>query len=405
MKTSNCFAIFFIITLMMAFGCVPKKHSFTVEAPPKYSSEHKIETITVKPFKSNKAGYGQEIASKIKNGIAQQGYMKVVPAGGKGIITGRLDVGDFIGRTHTKEWECEYKGKKEICREYFYIVKCLIKADYSLYSEKEKSAIYGDTFTLDFNETFPSAYVGAKTEAEAIRKAPSKDSLIAHSIQAIANKIVQDVTPHKEKIARELVDAGDDSIKLGITYLENGRADQAVGIWEQVSNQTASGEIKAAALYNIGVVKESQGMHQDAFKHYSEANQLNMAKELYIQAMTRAEQNMKRESNFKKWKKDILKELVDAGDKNVRLGITYLENGRTEQAIGIWEKVVKETSSDKIKAAALYDIGIAKESQDMNQDAFKYYSEANKLDMTNVLYIKAMTRAEQNMKREGKSKE
>ncbi len=43
-----------LIFLFVVFGCTTKKYSFTVNAPPKYSSEYTFKTMKIQSFKSNK---------------------------------------------------------------------------------------------------------------------------------------------------------------------------------------------------------------------------------------------------------------------------------------------------------------------------------------------------------------
>ena len=75
-----------------------------------------------------------------------------------------------------------------------------------------------------------------------------------------------------------------------------------MSIWDQCIANAQSKEDKAAAYYNIGVIKESTGDYRDAFAIYSKANALLPKKELYIKAMTRVESLNKRVSKVRQWK-------------------------------------------------------------------------------------------------------
>jgi tetratricopeptide (TPR) repeat protein len=155
----------------------------------------------------------------------------------------------------------------------------------------------GDTVSVDFDKTWSSS----ESRSKARSKAYSDGQIINNALEAIAQKVSWAVSPHKETISRELQEGSDDNIKLGIKYLENGRTDQAISIWDQALHNTQDPKCKAAAYYNIAVIKESQGHYKDAFQLYSEANQILPHEELYIQSMTRVEQAQQQSDAMQKW--------------------------------------------------------------------------------------------------------
>ncbi|MDD5272336.1 MAG: DUF6340 family protein [Methylovulum sp.] len=278
------------LSLIMLAGCAPKvMHSFIVDAPAKYPSSLVIKEIEVLPFEGN-GQYGQTIGILIKSGISHEGYINVVPGAGY-VVTGNLTIGDVYKNSREKAYECsEYdpntkKSYKKTCYSYYHTKKTITKVGYILQDKSSGSTIIGDSFTSNFDRTWESGTSVADAEASA----STDDAIITASIEELAQKVVADVTPHKMTVSRELQKGDDDNIGLGITYLEKGRADQAVAIWDQVINQSLKTEDKAAAYYNIGVVKESQGLYKDAFELYSKSNVLMPKEELYMEAMTRVE--------------------------------------------------------------------------------------------------------------------
>lgn len=291
-----CLSVIYLIT-----GCSTKKYSFTIDAPAKYSSEYAFKRMEIQPFKTNRKQYGNTIATLLNSGVAKEGYIRVVQDGAECILAGVLDIGNFYKKTKTERYKCtKYRNEKKYestCYTYYYTKKVMIKVDYTLSGSADGNVIWGDSICYDFNKTW-SSY---ESSSEARDRALTDDQIINGAVKGIALKIVQSVTPHKETVSRELQEGSDDNIKLGIKYLENGRTEQAISIWDQCINRSETPEDKAAAYYNIGVVKESQGFYRDAFELYSRADSLLPAEDLYIQSMTRVENLKKNGEKLRSW--------------------------------------------------------------------------------------------------------
>jgi tetratricopeptide (TPR) repeat protein len=294
--------IFTSLTFLLT-ACSPKEYSFEIEAPPKYSSQHVFKSMSVKNFNTNQHQYEQNIISMLKGGIAKEGYISIVQNGGDSTLSGILHIGKVITAMDKSSYECKKKidGKKvkTTCYSYTYSKKHLLKIDYSLRSNRDNSTVFGDTLSEEFSDSWysSSSASGAKSLAT------SDDKIINDSLKKIANKIIKAVTPHKETVTRELEEGKSDSVKLGVTYIENGRVEQALAIWDQCIAKAESKEDVGASYYNIGVIKESKGEYRDAFAIYSKANALLPRKELYIKAMTRVEKLNKRVTKVRSWKK------------------------------------------------------------------------------------------------------
>ena len=284
MKLGRFRVIIGVLVIFLFIGCSAKKYSFTIEAPPKYSTGYVFDTMGVQTFESNRKQFGNTIVTLLKSGVAKEGYVRIVSKGAECILTGTLYIGDIHKDSRTKKFECtkysNNKSYKTTCHTYYYTKKVMIKADYTLYSNKDKNVVFGDSVSYDFDKTWSSSENSSAARTSAL----TDDQIINKAMQDIALQIVQAITPHKETVSRELQKGGDDNIELGITYLINGRVDQAISIWDQCISVLTSPKNKAAAYYNIGVVKESQGLYRDAFELYSKANVLLPAEELYIQS-------------------------------------------------------------------------------------------------------------------------
>ena len=283
-------------------GCAAQKYSFVIDVPPKYSGERFYKSMEVYSFKSNRSNYGPHLSSLLKSSIAKEGYISVVESNAESSLSGALQIGNIDNNSRTEKYKCTvYRNNKQYektCYTHYYSKKVLIKADFSLTDNSEKRVVFGDNVSFDFDREWSSD----DSRSAAKTKALSDDQIITNAINEITAKITQSVTPHKQKVERELQKGKDKSIALGITYLENGRIDQAISIWDQCIAQTTSGKDKAAAYYNIGVIKESQGLYRDAFELYGKANALIPAETLYIQAMTRVEGMKQQEGALRKWK-------------------------------------------------------------------------------------------------------
>ena len=294
-----------VIFTFLAFiltACSPKEYSFQIDAPPKYSSKHVFKSMSVKNFNSNQPQYEHNLISMLKGGIANEGYISIVQNGGDSTLSGSLHIGTVSKNMDKSSYECTKKvdGQKvkTTCYSYTYSKKHLLKADYSLRSNRDNSTVFGDSITEEFSDSWYSS----SSASDAKSSATSDDKIINDSLKKIADKIVKAVTPHKETVSRELEEGKSDSVKLGITYVENGRLEQALAIWDQCIANAESKEDVASAYYNIGVIKESKGNYRDAFAIYSKANSLFPTKELYIKAMTRVEKLNKRVGKVRSWK-------------------------------------------------------------------------------------------------------
>ncbi len=288
MLMMSCAAVDSTIDVMKKLGEAifpPETHTFAVVAPADYPDTLDIKSVQLKPF-SVLSRYGKNYATQLKNmvetGIANEGYLTVVNRNANALISGDVN----FGKIEKKSYNTSYKTKEETVYTYYYVKKLTITGNYSLFDQRRKNTIIGDSFNHNFEKEWSSSENSAEAEAKALT-----DEQIFHSaLQEISQKIVYAASPHKETITRKLERGSDKSIKLGNKYVVNGRPDQAVSIWDQVIAKTEKVKDKAASYYNIGVVKEAQGKYKDAFELFSKANELWPERELYIIAMTRVEE-------------------------------------------------------------------------------------------------------------------
>ncbi len=276
-------------------------HSFTTIEPPE--SNYIVKRIKIQPFKSNQKNEVIRVMTLIRSGIAKEGYIDVVGHGEECVISGYLNIGKIYKNSRSESYKCtKYNSDgdsyKSTCYTYYYTKKVTMGIDYTLYSNQDGKIVFGDSINYDFDKTWSSGDSRSEAKASAL----TDDQIINTGIQEVTMQIVKAVTPHKAVVSIELQE-GDKNVKLGIKYLENGRKEQAISIWDQCIKITKSPKNKAAAYYNIGVIKESLGLYQDAFDLYSKANKLLPEKDIYIESMTRVERLYGKMENIESWNK------------------------------------------------------------------------------------------------------
>jgi len=298
-KLNNKIFILSLVTVSLFTACSPKKYSFKIDAPPKYSSKYRFKTMSIDDFNTDKSNATQNFKYMLKSGISKEGYISI-QKNSNTLLTGNIQIGDVQKESSSSDYSCKKKidGKKvkSTCYNYTFKKNNTIKIDFTL--SKNGSTIYGDSMSESFEDSWHSSKSASKAKA----KAPSDKNIINDLLKKLATRIVNAVSPHKETVSRELQEGESDAIALGITYVENGRLEQALAIWDQALSQATSNKDKSAAYYNIAVIKESQGAYRDAFDLYSKANVIMPKEKLYIKAMTRVENLSKKTETTRKWK-------------------------------------------------------------------------------------------------------
>lgn len=277
--------ILFVLFVLTLSGCMRSSHTFTVVAPAKHAM--KVTSLVVQPFQVSgrqAQNTALQLQQVLATRIASEGYVQVL-AQAPFALQGNLDVGAVETDSYTRD-AIRTSGKtKKIITYHYYDKKLTITGSYALIERSSGRVITGDSIYAK-----PERTTSSESSAEAHAQLPTDEQMLAAALNEIAGKIIAAISPHQERVTRELQRGLDANIALGITYLENGRVDQAVAIWQQVIRQTSKPKDKAAAYYNIGVVEEARGNYKNAFEMYRQANALDIHEKLYMQAMTRVEQ-------------------------------------------------------------------------------------------------------------------
>jgi len=275
-----------VMVIITTTHCGPS-HKFTVVVLPEYLI--RIDSMAVKPFDTSsryKRQYAIQLKSMIEGSIAKEGFIDIT-SNSPIELQGQITFGNMRTDSYSKETRVikNWKFDTEKVRKCFYTKKMTITGTYRLWNSAQRTTLIGDSFEIDIDKKWSSKDGCSAAKSKAI----TDEKLIHSALQDIAEQIVLDVSPHHKNVSRKLQTGTDPNIALGTTYLENGRIDQATAIWKQVILQTANQQDKAAAYYNLGVIKESQGAYKDAFELFSNANMIDVYEELYLKALQRIE--------------------------------------------------------------------------------------------------------------------
>jgi tetratricopeptide (TPR) repeat protein len=255
--------------------------------------EFKLNSVEVRPFSANHQGYGGKMAELVKNDLTREGYIKVVDRGGQAILTGTITIGRIDKKAHYKKSEWEDKdGKKHVSYTYYYRKQLTTQATYSL--KQGNKQIAGGNLTDNYDQEW-----SGENASEAKAKAASDDKIIISTLNALAQQIVTAISPHEATRSfpipcSSLVDKlwcwkRPKTTKLGAQYYEKRRYDQAEKYWQQTIENEQNPEYKAEAHYLIGVLRVKDNQFADAFRQFKTADELNPGHDLYMNALTQAE--------------------------------------------------------------------------------------------------------------------
>jgi hypothetical protein len=109
--------------------------------------------------------------------------------------------------------------------------------------------------------------------------------------------------------------------------VDNGRTDQAFGLYEHIRMQADDPIDQAAAAHNMGVVSELDGRFGDAFEYYADADQLDPANPIIVASLTRVEKQKNRRQRVKARREDAAGQalLVNATPVESRIRIVNIE--------------------------------------------------------------------------------
>lgn len=290
--SNNIFSLILIIASLAISGCATNSVRMDVDLPAT-DIDSVASPIRIEAFKSKSRDLGSQVSSLIESGLAREGYVDVVPSGGKAQLTGEINLSRLETNRDSSSHQVTVKedGKKRKETRYTYTYNQKMNGTLNYRLKQGNRVLATNSFEVNFDETDSGS-----SSADARQSAKTESQIENSILNQLARKVVMGISPHKASVAVDLMMGGKQgigghkSLKLGKVYMENGRSDQAISIWQQALNEPdLRDKDKASLLYNIGVVYEAKGKFVEAFQNFSRADQTLPGNKTVISAFNRVE--------------------------------------------------------------------------------------------------------------------
>lgn len=273
---------------MASFGsCAGDEgYTLTLDLPPRRAPAG-IDTIAVQDFAPD--GRGASFAQHVRRRLASEGLVQPVASGGMAELRGRVDVGEVrtTQESETRPYRAD-ENELEVVKTFtFHRVRKQLTVAASYELQMRGQLVAGDRLVRRLDQTWEGA-----TPEEALASAPSDESLEDTLLAQLVDELVRDVAPHRETRSLPLVTGASPALRSGITQLREGRLDQAFETWNGVVASSDDPADRAAAYYDMGLVREARGEYEDAFVSFANAEGLMPADPAYVEARARAERSL-----------------------------------------------------------------------------------------------------------------
>lgn len=276
------FRLLLLFLLPAIFGCSSIVHINSSYLEPSNTGVT-VKSVHIANFSQGNSRYrnnaGQHMSQKIAAKLNQNGFVTVTSNLADASLTGDIS----LSRLEQNSWRETHKYKKKTSYSYHYQLSKTIDTNYNLQLRN------GQKIANHYAESFSNKWVSYENYQKAKAQAPSEQEINNALITEIAYLIANDISPHAVSVSLPLLRGGSKHLETGITYLKKKRPKQAYAIFEQVFNKSNDAEDQLAAMYNMGVVYETQGKYEEAFEKYQLANQIDLSEELIIDALNRVE--------------------------------------------------------------------------------------------------------------------
>jgi hypothetical protein len=236
------------LTLLALSACAkPRAYPVTVEVPAADVATPPA-SIVVQKFTGGPAG--EAVAEAVRNGIAQQGFVRVEEKKAETVMKGSASVGRIETAQYSKQMtipDFVNGGTTKVTR-YYIRKRVLASVTYSL--NRGASRVAGNTFSFAYDQEWSD-----NDRAKVAAMAPSDDVLAGTLMADLAGRVVAAVTPHKETRELDLETGGHKGLAQGIVYLQH----------------------------------EARKSYETAFAFFREADAARPAHPKYVEAMTRVE--------------------------------------------------------------------------------------------------------------------
>lgn len=290
--SKNVSSLIFVVSSLVLSGCASNSVRMDVDLPAT-DVDSVASPIRIEAFTSTTRDLGTQISSLIESGLAREGYVDVVQNGGKAQLTGEVNLSRLETNRDSSSHQVTVKedGKKRKETRYTYTYNQKMNGTLNYRLKQGSRVLATNSFEVNFDETNSGSSSG-----DARQSAKTESQIINSILNQLARKVVTGISPHKATVAVDLMLGGSQgigghkSLKLGKVYMENGRSDQAISIWQQALNEPKlSDKDKASLLYNIGVVYEAKSKFVEAFQNFSRADQTLPGNKTIISAFNRVE--------------------------------------------------------------------------------------------------------------------
>jgi len=246
-------------------------------------------SITIGEFSGNNRQASDELKAKVTAYINREGFTDAVTSRGQGLLSAKIN----MGRLNRDSWKTDHEDKDDKTY-YRYHAKHSKNLSVS-YRYKSGSKIITDVHEASYEdeESSKDGY------SEAKRELLSEDKINNKLVKEVARSIAYDLTPHRKAVTFDFIKGDevavgfgsvDKNLETGVKYVESKRFPEAESIFQQVIDNTTKPKTRAAAMYNIGLLREMHEDYKSAFEIYADASQIDLASDRYRNAMSRAEQ-------------------------------------------------------------------------------------------------------------------
>ena len=164
--------------------------------------------------------------------------------------------------------------------------------------------------------------------------------------------------PLEQMTAQERLD-------LGMSYLEEGRFNEAIKTWSSIRRKKVDSGTYARALYNLGLAYDKSGEIEQAITAWSRVHH-NDDPKIYARAQYNLgaayDESGELDEAIKAWSNIRRKDDPEAyAQAQLNLGATYQKQGEIEQAIQIWSNITRDGD---LEAYARAQFGLGKIYED-----------------------------------------
>jgi len=254
-----------------------------VLVPPKALNQA-VSSVMIKPFSG---AYGKLLSTQLQGKLKSEGHIDVRNLGSEAILNGEIIVSNVNEERYSKKREVTKKREngtkyKTIKTTYYVSWRASASVSYSLLQN-------GVVLAAHRHDTNVSVTEQGESTAQAKAYLPTKEAMALSMLTNLTDKIVHDISPHKEIWSFNL-QGGNDLLSAGIEYYKKKLYSQAEGYWERALNTSDAPEDIAAAAYNLGVLRMREGRLSDAFSLFQKADSLQPVNSTYMEALRQVEQ-------------------------------------------------------------------------------------------------------------------